>query len=174
MCQNQREFRLQMKKIFYAFAIILIVLIITPNAVMSVSACADCDDHLTLSEILANIDPSLAEIDFDAILADVVQDGHEDELFIVISMQEVYGQTDVVSVQVVNEEQLELIIIYADDGTDLLLIMPLCTGLRCCGAYMSVVRQEPYFCWVRLTVVMRPVWRCGQCGREEMGSFIER
>ena len=113
---------LQMRKVFYAFAIVLIALIITPNAIMRVSACADCDDDdpITLSDRLANIAPSLAEINFDVLLADAVQDRYEEELFIVISMQE--GQVDIVSVKVVNNDQLGLLSIYTDDGVELLIL----------------------------------------------------
>ena len=120
---------LRMKKVFYAFAIILVALIITPNAVMRVLACADCDDeHPTFR--FADITPSLAEIDFDALLADVIRDRYEEEgFFIVISMQEVYGQIDVISVEVLNEDQLRLFITYANDEVELLILSSNTQGL---------------------------------------------
>ena len=124
---------MKLKKLLYVFAVTLIALIMTPNAIMGVSACADfeyaCDDdcvHLTLSDILANIDPKLAEIDFDALIADAAQ--YEGDFFIVISMQEVYGQIDVLSVEVVNEYQLGLLICTEEVG---LLILPLNAPMSC-------------------------------------------
>ena len=155
------------RKLFYTFAVALIALIITPTTAMRVSACADYDyDHITLSDRLANINPSLAEIDFDALLADVIQDGYEEGLFIVISMQEVYGQTGIVSVQVVNEVQLGLLFTYTNKGSDLLLIMPLASINSTCCANPNIIFTGIYsfFCPVRVTLIVYWVAFCSNCG----------
>ena len=156
---------LQMRKVFYAFAIVLIALIITPNAIMRVSACADCD-HITLSDRLAHIAPSLAEIDFDVLLADI--DQYED-FFIVIRMQEIYGQVDVLSVNVVSEEQLGLLFIYADEDLNLLLSIPLASiNAGCCNNPIIFVFRIEFFCSVRATRVIYRLIFCAGCNFEDL------
>ena len=161
-----------MKKMFYVFAIALIALIIVPNTIMGVSACSGfdyvCDDdctHLTLSDKLANIDPRLAEIDFDALLADIAQ--YEGDFFIVIYMQEVYEQIDVLSVGIVDEGQLGLLIIYAEGTVDLLLIMPLNTDTVMCSHPNLVFRGVRNFYIPELGIsVSYSVWWCSRCNSE--------
>ena len=159
---------LQIKKIFYTFAVVLIALVITPNAAMRVSA---CDDHITLSDKLADITPSFVEIDFYALLADAVQDRYEEELFIVISMQE--GQVDVVSVEVVNEERLRLLAVYAGEDADLLLIVPLSIANCCRNPKLERGGDIYIFCPVRLTWVWVSILRCVNCGNYLM-PILER